>query len=106
MAKMMLKCENYKENTKILNKNARKSKFRKTCLSKYGCHGNVKLLIPKIVMSCQAAARKILGLRFAKFGGICFIIKKVINVRSQFPPSSPRPPPGDRIGLKRFCRGF
>ena len=37
---MMQKCENCKENWEILIKNAMKSKLRKICLSKYGCHGN------------------------------------------------------------------
>ena len=73
---MIQKCENCKENGKILIKNARKSKFRKTCLSKYSCQENVKLLGPRHVIPtcCQ--------INF-KFGGVCFNIKKVINVRSQ-----------------------
>ena len=44
---MMQKCENCKEKGKILTKNSRKSEFRKKCLAKYGCHGNVKLLGPR-----------------------------------------------------------
>ena len=45
---------------KILIKNARKSKFRKACLSKYGCHGNVQLLGVKYVIPhcCQINFRK------------------------------------------------
>ena len=76
---MIYKCENYEENGEILIKNARKSKLRKTYVSKYslrehpvfaalvwgreattgntpahGCHGNVKLIGP---MSYQIVAR-------------------------------------------------
>ena len=53
-----INAKNCKENGKILRiKNARKSKFRKTCLSKYGCHGNVILLGPKqIPMSCDVVS--------------------------------------------------
>ena len=57
---MTQKRENCKENGKILIKNARKSKFRKTCLPKYGCHGNVKLLGPRhaIPICCQLNFRR------------------------------------------------
>ena len=38
---MIQKFDKFKENRKILITNARKSKFRKPYLSKYGCHGKV-----------------------------------------------------------------
>ena len=46
---MIQKCENCKENGKTLIKNARKSKFGKTCQSKYG------YVIPNC---CQISFRK------------------------------------------------
>ena len=98
------KCENCKDNGKILIKKASKSNFRKTCLSKCGCLGNVKLLGSRYVIPncCQI---NISG-KVAKFAGVCFNIYKVINIQSQRGRFLHTPPPPGRIVLKSFNGKF
>ena len=96
---MIRQCENCKENGKIQIKNARKSKFRKTYLSKYSCDGNVKLLGQKRVIPncCQINFRK------SRRSLVAFasILEKLLTFKVSAGTFSPPPPPSQGlIGLK------